>query len=177
MAANKKRSSAIGESRKLGSLAALPVRVEAERVARCDQDVEATVHFCVLEALQNAQKYARAGEVVMRLRDDEGTLQLPDVRHPCGCRCSGSCASPQPAADRGLDARVGFFHGSAREWKRLADCVICVGAAHAWRGAEDTRRPQPGSSDLLVGSFSRTDSGSDSLRKMRRKCSVTRSLH
>jgi signal transduction histidine kinase len=53
--------------------ATLLVRVEAEGVERYAQDVEATVYFCVLEALQNVQKYARASEVV-RLRDGEGTL-------------------------------------------------------------------------------------------------------
>ena len=46
--------------------ATVPVRVEAAGVARYAQDVEATVYFCVLEALQNVQKYARASQVVVR---------------------------------------------------------------------------------------------------------------
>jgi signal transduction histidine kinase len=54
--------------------ATLPVRVEAEGVGRYAQDVEATVYFCVLEALQNVQKYANASEAVVRLRESEGTL-------------------------------------------------------------------------------------------------------
>ena len=54
--------------------ATVPVRVEAEGVERYAQDVEATVYFCVLEALQNVQKYASASEVVVRLRGGEGTL-------------------------------------------------------------------------------------------------------
>ncbi len=41
---------------------------------RYAQDVEATVYFCVLEALQNVQKYASAAEVVLRLRGDATTL-------------------------------------------------------------------------------------------------------
>ena len=56
--------------------ATVPVRVEAEGVDRYAQDVEATVYFCVLEALQNVQKYARASQVVVRLRGDDGTLHF-----------------------------------------------------------------------------------------------------
>jgi len=54
--------------------ATLPVRVEAEGVGRYAQDVEATVYFCVLEALQNVQKYAAASDVAVRLREGEGIL-------------------------------------------------------------------------------------------------------
>jgi signal transduction histidine kinase len=54
--------------------ATLPVRVEAQGVERYAQDVEATVYFCVLEALQNVQKYAAASEVVVRLHEGDGTL-------------------------------------------------------------------------------------------------------
>jgi signal transduction histidine kinase len=48
--------------------ATIPVRVESDGVARYTPDVEATVYFCVLEALQNVQKYAAATQVIVRLR-------------------------------------------------------------------------------------------------------------
>ena len=56
--------------------ATVPVRVESAGVARYAQDLEATVYFCVLEALQNVQKYAGASQVVVRLRagTDPATL-------------------------------------------------------------------------------------------------------
>ncbi len=54
--------------------ATLPVRVEAEGVARYAQDVEATVYFCVLEALQNVQKYAEASQVEVLLHTEDGKL-------------------------------------------------------------------------------------------------------
>ncbi len=54
--------------------ATLPVRVEAEGVGRYAQDVEATVYFCTLEALQNVQKYAQASQVVVHLSASEDTL-------------------------------------------------------------------------------------------------------
>jgi signal transduction histidine kinase len=54
--------------------ATLPVIVEAQGVQRYAQDVEATVYFCVLEALQNVQKYAGASHVVVRLRESDRAL-------------------------------------------------------------------------------------------------------
>ena len=54
--------------------ATLPVRVEAEGVERYAQDVEATVYFCVLEGLQNVQKYAQASSAMVTLRASGDTL-------------------------------------------------------------------------------------------------------
>jgi signal transduction histidine kinase len=54
----------------------LPVVVDADGVTRYSQDVEATVYFCVLEALQNVQKYAAADHVVVRLRQDGSQLRF-----------------------------------------------------------------------------------------------------
>jgi signal transduction histidine kinase len=56
--------------------ALLPVRIDADGVGRYTQDVEATVYFCALEALQNVQKYAEASEAVVRLREEEGMLSF-----------------------------------------------------------------------------------------------------
>jgi signal transduction histidine kinase len=56
--------------------ATLPVTVEADGVGRYSPDVEATVYFCVLEALQNVQKYAQASHAAVRLRDEDGALRF-----------------------------------------------------------------------------------------------------
>jgi signal transduction histidine kinase len=56
--------------------ATVPVTVEADGVARYPQDVEATVYFCVLEALQNVQKYAAASQVTVRLHAGGDTLRF-----------------------------------------------------------------------------------------------------
>jgi signal transduction histidine kinase len=56
--------------------ATVPVVVDATGIDRYSQDVEATVYFCVLEALQNVQKYANATEAVVRLRESDGLLQF-----------------------------------------------------------------------------------------------------
>ena len=41
----------------------VPVSVEAEGIGRYPQDIESTVYFCALEALQNVAKYAAASRV------------------------------------------------------------------------------------------------------------------
>jgi signal transduction histidine kinase len=50
--------------------AAIPVTVEAAGVGRYPQDIEAAAYFCVLEALQNVAKYARASAAKVTLRQD-----------------------------------------------------------------------------------------------------------
>jgi len=54
--------------------ATIPVAVEAEGIERYSQDQEAAVYFCVLEALQNVAKYARAAHATVRLHHEQGQL-------------------------------------------------------------------------------------------------------
>jgi signal transduction histidine kinase len=56
--------------------AAVPVTVEAGGLSRHAQDVEAAVYFCVLEALQNAQKHAHTPTVTVRLSESDGRLRF-----------------------------------------------------------------------------------------------------
>ncbi|MFY9614064.1 MAG: histidine kinase [Candidatus Dormiibacterota bacterium] len=59
--------------------ATVPVEVDAGGVGRFPQDIEAAVYFCVLEALQNVQKYAGAGKARVRLREEDGALTFEVV--------------------------------------------------------------------------------------------------
>jgi signal transduction histidine kinase len=52
----------------------VPVIVAARAVERYPQEVEAAAYFCVLEALQNVAKYARAGAATVRLARENGEL-------------------------------------------------------------------------------------------------------
>jgi signal transduction histidine kinase len=52
----------------------LPVAVEADRIGRFGQDIEAAVYFCCLEALQNTAKYAHATKACIALQAHDGTL-------------------------------------------------------------------------------------------------------
>jgi signal transduction histidine kinase len=54
--------------------ATVPVEVVADGLGRYPQEVEAAVYFCVLEALQNTQKYAEASGAVVRLSESDGTV-------------------------------------------------------------------------------------------------------
>jgi signal transduction histidine kinase len=56
--------------------ATLPVVAEADGVGRHPREVEAAVYFCVLEALQNVQKYASASRATIRLSDRGGKLSF-----------------------------------------------------------------------------------------------------
>jgi signal transduction histidine kinase len=47
--------------------APLPVQVEADGIGRYPPDAEAAVYFCILEALQNTAKYARASRAAVAL--------------------------------------------------------------------------------------------------------------
>jgi signal transduction histidine kinase len=60
--------------------ATVPVTVETEGVDRYPKEVEAAVYFCVLEALQNVQKYAGASSATVRLRAaaDALTFEVED---------------------------------------------------------------------------------------------------
>ena len=53
-----------------------PVRIEPDGVGRFAPDVEATVYFCVLEALQNVAKYAEATMTTVRLGTTEHELRF-----------------------------------------------------------------------------------------------------
>ena len=53
----------------------LPTSVDAARLGRYPAEVEATVYFCCLEAIQNACKHAGAGATLtLRVTEDAGTL-------------------------------------------------------------------------------------------------------
>ena len=47
--------------------APLPVLIEADGIGRYPRDAEAAVYFCILEALQNTAKYARASRAAVAL--------------------------------------------------------------------------------------------------------------
>lgn len=57
--------------------ATLPITVDADgAIRRYPQELEAAVYFCVLEALQNVQKYSAASRAVVRVCEDGGRLRF-----------------------------------------------------------------------------------------------------
>jgi signal transduction histidine kinase len=64
--------------------ATVPVTVNAEGLDRYPQEIEAAVYFCVLEALQNVQKYASASVVAVSLAHSNGKLDFSVSDDGCG---------------------------------------------------------------------------------------------
>jgi signal transduction histidine kinase len=75
--------------------APLPVLVEADGIGRYPRDAEATVYFCILEALQNVAKYAQAsratvalscpgGHLAFSVTDDGAGFDTANARHGTG---------------------------------------------------------------------------------------------
>ena len=62
----------------------LPVTFHADGVGRYPLDTEAAVYFCVLEALQNAAKYARAGAIDVTFVQRDGVLAFEVVDDGAG---------------------------------------------------------------------------------------------
>jgi signal transduction histidine kinase len=56
--------------------APLPVLVEADGIGRYPREAEATTYFCILEALQNVAKYARASRATVALACPDGQLEF-----------------------------------------------------------------------------------------------------
>jgi signal transduction histidine kinase len=56
------------------SKATVPVSVVPDGIGRYPQEAEAAAYFCVLEALQNAAKYAQATRATVRLAERDGEL-------------------------------------------------------------------------------------------------------
>jgi signal transduction histidine kinase len=104
----------------------VPVHVAPDGVGRYRQDVEASVYFCVLEALQNVAKYASASRVDVELRHESGLLAF-EVR----------------------DDGVGFDPSTAPRGSGLqgmADRIDAVGGTFALRSA-------PGGGTTVAGTI------------------------
>lgn len=85
-----------------------PVRLDLGSVGRLPADVEAAVYFCVLEAIQNAAKHARAERVDVRLERNEEQIVFTVADDGVGC-------SPGTTTGHGLvniADRLGAIGGS-----------------------------------------------------------------
>jgi signal transduction histidine kinase len=91
--------------------AALPVTVEARNLGRYSQDIEAAVYFCVLEALQNAAKYAQAGQARVTLGHDGRALTFTVGDDGRGF---DQAATPMGTGVQGMADRLAALGGTLR---------------------------------------------------------------
>jgi signal transduction histidine kinase len=91
--------------------AALPVTVEAPNLGRYSQDVEAAVYFCVLEALQNAAKYAQARQARVTLGHDGRALTFTVGDDGRGF---DQAATPMGTGVQGMADRLAALGGTLR---------------------------------------------------------------
>jgi signal transduction histidine kinase len=103
--------------------AAVPASVSADGDERFDQDIEAAVYFCCLEALNNAAKYARASRVSIELSRSNGLLTF-------SVRDDGRGFDPELAHGSGLQGmadRLDALGGSLRVQSAAGDGTIVTG--------------------------------------------------
>ena len=91
--------------------AALPVTVEAPDLGRYSQDIEAAVYFCVLEALQNAAKYAQAQQARVTLGHDGRALTFTVGDDGRGF---DQAATPMGTGVQGMADRLAALGGTLR---------------------------------------------------------------
>jgi len=88
----------------------LPVHIDADGIGRYPIDIEAAIYFCVLEALQNAAKYAEASRIDVRLREADGAIafEVRDDGHGFDPSADGTGTGLA-----GMRDRLAVFGGSA----------------------------------------------------------------
>jgi signal transduction histidine kinase len=88
----------------------LPVHVMSDELARYPVEIEAAVYFCVLEALQNAAKYASASRIEVTLADVGSSIAF-EVRDDG--RGFDSAVATNGTGLQGMRDRLAVFGGEA----------------------------------------------------------------
>ncbi|HEY6566171.1 MAG TPA: sensor histidine kinase [Actinomycetota bacterium] len=103
----------------------IPVTLDADGIGRFPAEAEATVYFCVLEALQNIAKYADASTITVRLRSMSSALTF-DVRDD-GVGFDPASHTPGTGI-QGMQDRLDAVGGSLQVTSALGDGTIVTGS-------------------------------------------------
>ena len=112
----------------LGAAAArspLSVSVEVSTDSRFDQDTEAAVYFCCLEALQNSAKHAPGATAKVRVWSDDGNLFFRVIDDGPGF---DPTLTPRGHGLTNMTDRVGAIGGTVRWTSRLGEGVEVSGS-------------------------------------------------
>ena len=121
--------------------AAIPVTVEAAGVGRYPQDIEAAVYFCVLEALQNVAKYARASATKVTLGQDGPHLTFTVADDGQGFE---PAATPVGSGLQGITDRLAALGGTIDIASAPSHGTQITGRIPARRGSNtDQNRGRP----------------------------------
>jgi signal transduction histidine kinase len=93
----------------------MPMSIDSDGIGRYPQEIEAAVYFCTLEALQNAVKYAKRGEVVVRLREEGGELVFSVKDDGEGFE---EATTPLGSGLRNMSDRLAAVGGSLDVWSQ-----------------------------------------------------------
>ena len=94
----------------LARKSSVPVEVVADGIDRYEPQVEATVYFCCVQALQNVQKEADVGaRVVIRLEGDENEIRFAVLGEGVGFDATSIEAS---SGIRNMQDRIGAISGA-----------------------------------------------------------------
>jgi len=117
----------------------LPVTVQAAGLARYPAEVEATVYFCCLEAIQNAGKHAGDGATLaLRVWEDGPALAFDVADDGCGFDVSGRGLG---AGFTNMEDRLCALRGSLRVESAPGRGTRVSGTLPAGRVTGPVRRP------------------------------------
>jgi len=133
--------------------ASVPVHVEAAEVGRYPQEVEAAVYFCVLEALQNVQKYAGEARASVTLVASGSDLTF--TVHDDGGGFDAGSIKPGAGLTNIRD-RIDAFGGRLNISSVLGQGTVVTGVVRAVPGGNMSTEPadfQAGHFPLTAGRF------------------------
>jgi signal transduction histidine kinase len=111
----------------------LPVRMHTNGTGRYPIDTEAAVYFCVLEALQNAAKYAHASAIEVRLTESRAVLSFEIADDGIGFEMDGGSTGTGLA---GMRDRLAVLGGDADIWSEPGKGTIVRGRLPLGAGEE-----------------------------------------
>jgi signal transduction histidine kinase len=132
--------------------ATTPVTVDAAAIPRYPRDIESTVYFCALEAMNNIAKYAEATAASVRLEQTDGVLRFTvrDDGRGFDPRATALGTGLQGMADR-LEAVGGSLHvtSSVGEGTTVTGTVPVGSAAAQTLAASQAASSRSGPNDDL----------------------------